>query len=65
MYSNFILSLSFQALAEESGRKTRNSGNVRLPRAGLRNGKIFSKSDSDDEGMYIYIYTHYMYMYHI
>ena len=38
-----------QALAEESGRKTRNSNGIRLPRTGLRNGKVFSKSDSDDE----------------
>ncbi|XP_019848994.1 PREDICTED: arginine-glutamic acid dipeptide repeats protein-like [Amphimedon queenslandica] len=37
------------ALAEESRRKTRNSNNVRLPHAGLRNGKIFSKSDSDED----------------
>jgi hypothetical protein len=44
MFKDFHL-----ALAEESGRKTRNSGNIRVPRTGLRNGKVFSKSDSDEE----------------
>lgn len=48
---NFMFKDYHLALAEESGRKTRNSNGIRLPRTGLRNGKIFSKSDSDeDEG---------------
>ena len=34
---------------EEGGRKTRNSNGVRLTHPRLRNGKAFSKSDSDDE----------------